>query len=194
MSLKIKFNAIRSPGKRLAGTQPAGRPATDPRPGIRNEQRPAWPPRSEAGSRSPQMPTAPPRPERRCTQWANRLRFLRGLSSCGGEDWMRTTDEVAAMLRLKALGWGERRIAVALGCNRRTVRRYLAAEGWVRLSPAATREGPGRAHDWLAERFRRHRRRRAAGSVARGELADGGAGGGGTAPGAAGRGADNDAV
>jgi transposase len=49
----------------------------------------------------------------------------------GGEDWMRTTDEVAAMLRLKALGWGERRIAVALGCNRRTVRRYLAAEGWV---------------------------------------------------------------
>ena len=44
---------------------------------------------------------------------------------------MRTTDEVAAMLRLKALGWGERRIAVALGCNRRTVRRYLAAEGWV---------------------------------------------------------------
>jgi hypothetical protein len=44
---------------------------------------------------------------------------------------MRTTDEVAAMLRLKALGWGERRIAVALGCTGRTVRRYLAAEGWV---------------------------------------------------------------
>jgi hypothetical protein len=39
-----------------------------------------------------------------------RLEQLRG-------DWMRTPDEVAAMLRLKALGWGERWIAVALGCN-----------------------------------------------------------------------------
>ena len=27
---------------------------------------------------------------------------------------MRTPDEVAAMLRLRALGWGERRIATAL--------------------------------------------------------------------------------
>ena len=53
-----------------------------------------------------------------------RLEQLRG-------DRMRTPDEVAAMLRLRALGWGERRIATALGCNRRTVRRYLAAEGWV---------------------------------------------------------------
>lgn len=106
---------------------------------------------------------------------------------------MRTTDEVAAMLRLKALGWGERRIAVALGCNRRTVRRYLAAEGWVGYRRPRRAKALG-AHDWLAERFRRHRRRRAAGSVARGEPADGGAGGGGTAPGAAGRGAGNDAV
>jgi len=46
-------------------------------------------------------------------------------------DRMRTPDEVAAMLRLKALGWGERRIAAAVGCNRRTVRRYVAAAGWV---------------------------------------------------------------
>ena len=44
---------------------------------------------------------------------------------------MRTPDEVAAMLRLRALGWGVRRIAAELGCSRETVRRYLAAGGWV---------------------------------------------------------------
>ncbi len=39
---------------------------------------------------------------------ASRLEQLRG-------EEMRTPDEVAAMLRLRALGWGERRIAAALG-------------------------------------------------------------------------------
>jgi transposase len=70
---------------------------------------------------------------------------------------MRTPDEVAAMLRLKALGWGERRIAAALGCNRRTVRRYLASEGWVSYrTPRRPRKLDG-LEDWLSERFRRHR-------------------------------------
>src|SRR5437868_5390519 len=35
---------------------------------------------------------------------------------------MQTPDEVAAMLRLKALGWGVRRIAGELGCSHMTVR------------------------------------------------------------------------
>jgi transposase len=72
-------------------------------------------------------------------------------------DRMRTPDEVAAMVRLKALGWGERRIAAALGCNRRTVRRYLAAEGWApdrRPQHAKALDG---LEEWLAERFRQHR-------------------------------------
>jgi transposase len=70
---------------------------------------------------------------------------------------MRTPDEVAAMLRLVALGWGERRIARALGCNRQTVRRYLAAEGWVSYRrPRRTKKLDG-LEEWLAERFRRHR-------------------------------------
>ena len=47
---------------------------------------------------------------------ASRLGELRG-------EEMRTPDEVAAMLRLVALGWGERRVAKALGCSRETVRR-----------------------------------------------------------------------
>jgi DNA invertase Pin-like site-specific DNA recombinase len=37
-------------------------------------------------------------------------------------------DEVTAMLRLKKLGWGTRRIALELGCSRTTVQRYI---GWL---------------------------------------------------------------
>lgn len=69
---------------------------------------------------------------------------------------MQTPDEVAAMLRLKALGWGVRRIARELGCSPMTVRRYVSAGGWV------PHQGRGRPRtlaglaDWLGERFRRH--------------------------------------
>ena len=70
---------------------------------------------------------------------------------------MRAPDEVAAMVRLKALGWGVRRIAVELGCSHMTVRRYLEAGGWIayRRPQRATRLAGLEA--WLAERFRRHR-------------------------------------
>ncbi|GAV32478.1 Integrase core domain protein [Roseomonas sp. TAS13] len=70
---------------------------------------------------------------------------------------MRTPDEVAAMQRLHGLGWGTRRIAAELGCNRETVQRYLAAGGW---SPCrvATRPSLLTGHaGWLAERLRCHR-------------------------------------
>lgn len=70
---------------------------------------------------------------------------------------MRMPDEVAAMLRLRDLGWGTRRIAAELGCNRETVQRYLATGGW---APYRTPERPGAlaGHTaWLAERLRRHR-------------------------------------
>src|SRR5436305_725051 len=53
---------------------------------------------------------------------------------------MRMPEEVAAMLRLRDLGWGTRRIAAALGCNRETVQRYLAVGGW---APYRTPERPG---------------------------------------------------
>lgn len=66
-------------------------------------------------------------------------------------------DEVATMIRLKALGWGVRRIARELGCSHMTVRRYLEAGGWIayRRPQRATRLAGLEA--WLAERFRRHR-------------------------------------
>jgi transposase len=71
-------------------------------------------------------------------------------------DVMQTPDEVAAMLRLKSLGWGIRRIASELGCSHMTVRRYIAEGGWVAY------RGRGRPRtlcgheEWLADRFRRH--------------------------------------
>ena len=60
---------------------------------------------------------------------------------------MRAPDEVAAMLRLRALGWGTRRIAAELGCNRETVRRYLAAGGWAAVPHAGAAGAAGRARD-----------------------------------------------
>lgn len=70
---------------------------------------------------------------------------------------MREPDEVAAMLRLKALGWGVRRVARELGCSHMTVRRYLTVGGWAgyrrprRVSALDGLEG------WIAERFFQHR-------------------------------------
>ena len=69
---------------------------------------------------------------------------------------MREPDEVAAMVRLKSLGWGVRRIAAELGCSHMTVRRYLAAGGW---APYRAPERPSALDGlggWLSERFRRH--------------------------------------
>ncbi len=42
---------------------------------------------------------------------------------------METPEEVAPMLRLKALGWGVRRIAKDLACGHMTVQRYLSEGG-----------------------------------------------------------------
>src|SRR5919205_2618322 len=74
----------------------------------------------------------------------------------GRRQMMRAPDEVAAMLRLRELGWGTRRIAAELGCDRETVQRYLTAGGWVAYRvPERSRALAG--HEaWLAERFRRH--------------------------------------
>ena len=71
-------------------------------------------------------------------------------------DVMKAPDDVSAMLRLKAAGWGSKRIAAELGCSRNTVRHWLALGSW---RPCAT---PSRStqldglSDWLCERFRRH--------------------------------------
>lgn len=69
---------------------------------------------------------------------------------------MQTPEEVAAMLRLKELGWGIKRIARELGCSHMTVRHYVARGGW---APYRGRGRPCKLaglEDWVAERFRRH--------------------------------------
>lgn len=70
---------------------------------------------------------------------------------------MLAPDEVAAMVRLHGLGWGTKRIAGALECSRNTVKRYLAAGGWVAMQRPGRRRRLDGLDDWLAERFKRHR-------------------------------------
>jgi transposase len=69
---------------------------------------------------------------------------------------MKRRRDVSAMLRLKARGWGLRRIAAKLRCSRSTVRRWLAQGEW---RPHPSRSRPAKLDglsDWLRERFRLH--------------------------------------
>jgi len=78
----------------------------------------------------------------------------------GNDPWgetMLAPDEVAAMVRLHDLGWGTKRIAAELGCSRNTVKRYLAAGGWVAMRQPGRRRRLGGLDDWLTERFKQHR-------------------------------------
>jgi transposase len=72
-------------------------------------------------------------------------------------DFMLEPDEVTAMLRLRKLGWGSKRLAREFGCSRTTVKRYLSAGVWL---PYRRRKSRGKlaVHEaWLRERFFRHR-------------------------------------
>jgi transposase len=71
-------------------------------------------------------------------------------------DVMKAPDEVSAMLRLKALGWGSKRIAAELGCSRNTVRRWLTEGDWRACASASRSKKLDDLSDWTAERFRRH--------------------------------------
>ena len=46
------------------------------------------------------------------------------------EKEVQTPQDVEAMQRLSAAGWGRRRIARELGCSPETVRKYLRQGGW----------------------------------------------------------------
>ena len=74
-----------------------------------------------------------------------------------GRHAMQTPEDVQAMLKLKSLGWGAKRISRELGCSRNTVRSYVRQGGWQPYQ-SPQRAGKLTAHrDWLAERFRQHR-------------------------------------
>ena len=66
---------------------------------------------------------------------------------------MKAPDDVSAMLRLKALGWGSKRIASELGCSRNTVRHWLAQGDWRPCaSPSRSTKLDGLS-DWLRRAF-----------------------------------------
>ena len=70
---------------------------------------------------------------------------------------MKTPDDVVEMLRLKACGWGLKRIARHLGCSHHTVKQYVASGG---VKPFRSPRRPKRldGHEaWLRERFLLHR-------------------------------------
>ena len=71
-------------------------------------------------------------------------------------DVMKAPDDVSAMLRLKSLGWGSKRIAAELGCARNTVRHWLAQGDWRPCASASRSTKLDGLSDWLGERFRRH--------------------------------------
>src|SRR3954465_5636791 len=76
--------------------------------------------------------------------------FIRG-------DTMLAPEQVTVMMRLQQLGWGTKRIARELGCDRKTVKRYLRRGGWQAYrQPQRATELDG-LDGWVAERFRRHR-------------------------------------
>ena len=70
---------------------------------------------------------------------------------------MKTPDDVEAMLRLKACGWGMKRIAAELGCSHHTVKTYVAAGGVVPFKSPERAKALDGQDDWLRERFVRHR-------------------------------------
>ena len=65
---------------------------------------------------------------------------------------MRAPDEVALMQRLHGLGWGTRRIAAEVGCNRETVQRYLAAGEWAPCRVPTRLSLLARAETWSFRR------------------------------------------
>ena len=71
-------------------------------------------------------------------------------------DEMKEPDDVSAMLRLRSLGWGARRVAAELGCSRTTARCWLKEGAWRRPSPPLRPKALDRLEPRLGDRFGRH--------------------------------------
>jgi transposase len=70
---------------------------------------------------------------------------------------MKTPDDVEEMLRLRACGWGFKRIAAHLGCSHHTVKGYVEAGGVKPFKVPARKKKLDGLDNWLRERFIRHR-------------------------------------
>ena len=73
------------------------------------------------------------------------------------ETAVQTPQDVEAMLRLSAAGWGRRRIAAELGCSPETVRKYLRQGGWQPYGKPCRNSVLDGQRAWLRERFLAHR-------------------------------------
>jgi transposase len=69
---------------------------------------------------------------------------------------METPDDVAAMLRLHAAGWGAKRIARELGCARNTVRRYIRQGGWQPYAAGERAKVLDEHAAWVQDAFETH--------------------------------------
>ena len=81
--------------------------------------------------------------------------FPARMTAVRGEEMLQP-EEVAAMMRLHALGWGAKRLSKEFGCARNTVRRYLRAGGATPFSKPVRRSVFDGLDEWLRERFFRH--------------------------------------
>ena len=70
---------------------------------------------------------------------------------------MKAPDDVVEMLRLKACGWGPKRIARQLGCSHHTVKDYVASGGVKPFRPPRRPKKLDGHEEWLRERFMLHR-------------------------------------
>ena len=81
------------------------------------------------------------------------LRHDKGLR----RDSMQAPEDVAVMQRLRALGWGFKRIARELGVSKNTVRRHLRAGRWTPYRQPVRERRLAGLEGWLKERFYQHR-------------------------------------
>ena len=77
------------------------------------------------------------------------------MTAVRGEEMLQP-EEVAAMMRLHALGWGAKRLSKEFGCARNTVRRYLRAGGAAPFRRPVRKSAFDGLDEWLRERFFRH--------------------------------------
>lgn len=75
----------------------------------------------------------------------------------GESETMLAPEAVTAMLQLRELGWGVKRIAKEFGCSKTTVRRWLRAGGFMPYRRPRRSGQLDHLEAWLAERFRMHR-------------------------------------
>lgn len=69
---------------------------------------------------------------------------------------MEKPEDVAVMLRLKANGWGAKRIAAELGCARNTVRRYLRDGAWKPYAGGSRAKLLDDELPWVLDAFEQH--------------------------------------